>query len=203
MGSLSFVIAVAAVWIVIGLVLSLVMARRGHNATVWLALGTLMGPLAVVFAFDSTGHEHMRPTVLDQPAPGPTIGYGPVDVLIGFDGSAESAPAAQTVVELLGPRLGRLTIATVVPYDGGREAERMAIAALERQSGRIGGFVPQVEVLHGRPAAALSLRAAEAGYDLLVVGTRGAGLTKAILGSAAVALSHDSKVPVLLAGGGH
>jgi nucleotide-binding universal stress UspA family protein len=200
MVNLSFVVAVAGVWIVIGLVLSLVMARRGHNGTVWLALGTLMGPLAVIFALDASGHEDMRPAVLDQPGPGPTLGYGPVDVLVGFDGSSESEPAAQAVVELLGPRLGRLTIATVVPYDGGRDAERRAIAALEHQSDRVGGFVPQVEVLHGRPAAALSLRAAEAGYDLLVVGTRGAGFSKAILGSAAVELSHDSKVPVLLAG---
>jgi nucleotide-binding universal stress UspA family protein len=44
--------------------------------------------------------------------------------------------------------------------------------------------------------------AAEGGYDLLVVGGRGSGLSKVVLGSTATALAAQAKVPVLLAGGG-
>jgi nucleotide-binding universal stress UspA family protein len=56
--------------------------------------------------------------------------------------------------------------------------------------------------LAGRPAEALQRLAVESGHDLLVVGTRGAGLSKLLLGSTATALAAHAKVPVLLAGGG-
>lgn len=35
-------------------------------------------------------------------------------------------------------------------------------------------------------------------YDLLLLGTRGAGLTRALLGSTAAEVSEDAKIPVLL-----
>jgi nucleotide-binding universal stress UspA family protein len=44
--------------------------------------------------------------------------------------------------------------------------------------------------------------AAEGGYDLLVVGSRGTGLSKVLLGNTATTLAAQAKVPVLLAGGG-
>ncbi len=53
----------------------------------------------------------------------------------------------------------------------------------------------------GRPAGTLHRLAVEGGYGLLVVGTRGAGLSKALLGSVATTLAGGSKMPVLLAGG--
>ena len=34
-------------WLVTGLVLSLIMGRRGHDAFSWLLLGSLFGPLAL------------------------------------------------------------------------------------------------------------------------------------------------------------
>ncbi len=47
---------------------------------------------------------------------------------------------------------------------------------------------------------ALRQAATEGGYELIVVGTRGKGLTNHILGSAASELARDSKIPVLLVG---
>ncbi|HEV8627025.1 MAG TPA: hypothetical protein VG034_21480 [Acidimicrobiia bacterium] len=41
----TFVLVVAVSWLAIGLTLSLVMGRRGHDAFTWLVLGTLFGPL--------------------------------------------------------------------------------------------------------------------------------------------------------------
>ena len=38
------------------------------------------------------------------------------------------------------------------------------------------------------------------GYDLLVIGTRGHGATKALLGSTAVEVAESTKVPVLVMG---
>ncbi len=63
-----FLVAVAAAWLVIGLVLSLVMGRRGHDGFSWLVMGSLLGPLAIVLALNSSRHEQLGPTVLDQAA---------------------------------------------------------------------------------------------------------------------------------------
>ena len=48
--SLTFMIAVAGLWAAIGLVLSVVMGRRGHSGFSWLLLGAILGPLAFVLA---------------------------------------------------------------------------------------------------------------------------------------------------------
>lgn len=77
----------------------------------------------------------------------------------------------------------------------------LALDALRRLAGRNPGRGPQLEILHGHPATALARCATEGGYQLVAVGTRGTGITKAILGSAASELARASRVPVLLVGG--
>jgi nucleotide-binding universal stress UspA family protein len=194
-----FLLATAGIWLAIGLVLSLVMGRRGHAGFSWLLIGTALGPIALVLAVRSWREdEALRPTTLARsPAPG---GTGPVDVLVGYDRSPEAAAALDAVIELLGSRLGRLTVVTVVPYDGGVEAERSAAAALESLCATTPETAADFEVLHGRPSEALGRRAAEARYDLLAVGTRGAGLAKTVFGSTASELARASQVPVLMVG---
>lgn len=200
----SFVLAVsiAAAWAVIGVTLSLVMGRRGHNGFGWLVLGCLLGPLAVALAIDTGRHEEQsQPTTLAAGAP--VHEAGAVDVLVGYDGSAESAGAPQAVIDLLGDRLGRLTVVSVVPYGGVHEQEQAARDRLLQLAARTPGRAPGLEVVHGHPSAALRDCAIGGGYDLIAVGTRGAGISKAILGSAASELARESKVPVLLVGGDH
>jgi nucleotide-binding universal stress UspA family protein len=191
------VIAIAVGWLAIGLLLSIVMGRRGHDSFAWLVTGTLLGPLAVVLAIQARRRtEMLQPASLRRPPAIPSS--GPVDVLVGFDGSPESRAAVEMVPKLLGDKLGRLTVATVVPYGEIREQERLATKALRTLEGRAVGVECDLELLHGQPAAALSQYAVEGGYTLIAVGTRGAGITKAILGSAATQLAGNSKVPVLL-----
>src|SRR5581483_7199947 len=112
----TLVIVAAVAWLSIGLTLSLVMGRRGHDAFSWLILGTLFGPLGAIFAVEARDQERVRPEMV---AHRESSGPGPIDVLVGLDGSPESRAALQAAVALLGPRLGRLTLATVVPYDSG------------------------------------------------------------------------------------
>jgi nucleotide-binding universal stress UspA family protein len=198
---LGILVLVGSIWLTIGLVLSIVMGRRGHNGFEWLVLGTLLGPLGIVLAVDARRHhEQLAPAVITSGG-SPVSGPGPVDVLVGYDGSPESTAAMDAVVGLLGDRIGRLTVATVAPFGDVKLDERQARAGLGRLVGRIPGREPTLEVLHGHPSVALRQCATEAGYDLVVVGTRGAGITKTILGSAARELSRDCKVPVLLVGG--
>ena len=194
-GTLIFVVAVS--WLTVGLTLSLFMGRRGHDPFSWLVLGTLFGPLGAIFAAEARAQE--RPREVELVTPGEPGGPGPIDVLVGMDGSPESRAALDAATALLGPRLGRLTLATAIPYDAGVERYRTARAALEEQGETVPGG-PQLELLHGRAADALLERAVEGGYDLLVIGTRGSGGSHAILGSTAVDVAQSSKVPVLLMG---
>jgi len=194
-------VAVGVSWLVIGIALSIVMGRRGHNGFGWLVLGTLLGPLGVVLAVDAWRHsEQAPPAPLGAGIP-PIMGTGPVDVLVGFDGSPESIAVIDAVVELFGDRLGRLTVTTVVPFGDIRLQERLAREALLRLGGRTPGWTLELEVLHGHPSVAIGQYATENDYDVIAVGTRGTGITKAILGSAASELARHSKVPVLVVGG--
>ena len=194
----AIVIAIAAGWVAIGLLLSIVMGRRGHDSFGWLVTGTLLGPLAVLLALDARRRAEVLGPANLRKGPPAIPGRGPIDVLVGFDGSPESRAAIDAVPTLLGDRLGRLTVATVVPYGEIREQERLATKALRTLEGRAVAVECDLELLHGQPAAALSQYATEGGYSLIAIGTRGAGITKAILGSAATQLAEHSTVPVLL-----
>ena len=125
------VLVMAASWLSVGLTLSLIMGRRGHDAFSWLVLGTLFGPLGAIFAFAARSDERVRPELV---AARLSSGPGPVDVLVGVDGSPESRAALLAATELLGPRLGRLTLAAVVPYASTPLVVRAARQALESQS---------------------------------------------------------------------
>ena len=193
------VLAIALGWVAIGLTLSILMGRRGHDSFSWLILGTMLGPLAVVLAVHSWRHgETPRSEIVAEP----TALTGPVDVLVGFDGSQESRWALSRVIGLLGPRLGRVTLATVIPFDCGWDGEQQAVAALEHEAAAMDndGAGMGLEVVRGHPSHALTQLAVEGGYHLLAIGARGAGASKALMGSAASELARGSVVPVLLVG---
>jgi nucleotide-binding universal stress UspA family protein len=204
----------AATWVGIGLLLALIMGRHGHDPFAWWLLGTLLGPLALPLAVSAEHRRGERAWLVRGGRPG----RGPVDVLVGLDDSGEAAAALATVLDLLGPRLGRLTLVTVLELDASVEhnrAQARARAELERQ-GRLvqlrlsthqhgpddGRRVPRLVLATGYPTQVLSRLATEGGYDLLVVGSRGAGPSKVLLGSTATTLAAHAKVPVLVAGGG-
>jgi len=198
------VLVVGALWMTIGLTLSIVMGRRGHSGFSWLVLGTVCGPLGVVLAVDAGRHrEGLAPEPVSRGRVTTSVASaegGPVDVLVGYDGSPESAAALAAVRALLGDRLGRVTVATVVPFGDIRANEAAATEGLRRLASALGA-PPRLEILHGNPSTALRNYATEGGYELIAVGTRGAGVTKGVLGSAANELAHGGgKVPVLLVG---
>jgi nucleotide-binding universal stress UspA family protein len=141
---------------------------------------------------------------------------GPVDLLVGVDGSPQAAAALTVALELVGSRLGRLTLVAVTSLEDSVERRRREAwlrAELERQSAAACSWLaahglvpagtrrePELMLCAGRPAQVLRRLAAEGGYDLLVIGVRGTGLSKALLGSTATGLAAGSEVPVLIAG---
>jgi nucleotide-binding universal stress UspA family protein len=212
MSATTALLTLAAIWAGVGLLVALVMGRHGHDPFVWWLLGTTLGPLVVPLVVAAEHRRADRALLVRAGMPG----QGPVDVLAGVDGSPEAAAALATALDLLGPRLGRLALAAVTDMDASVEHDRQqarAHAELERQAETVrawlstqpsgpdenGPRIPEL-LLAGRRGAAAPGRGAR--LHLLVVGTRGAGLSKVLLGSTATALAAHAKLPVLLAGGG-
>jgi nucleotide-binding universal stress UspA family protein len=194
-----FFIIVALAWGLLGVSMALVMGRRGHQPFMWLVLGITFGPLVLPLAANRLRHD--RPGLLKRLSSArPSIGG--VDVLVGIDGSADAEDALRTAIGLLGPRLGRLTLAAVVDYDiavgsGLAEDNERARGDLIRTANATASR-PETVLLSGRPAEALRKFAVEEGYGLIVVGRRGRGASHVLLGSVASTLAHGGDVPVLI-----
>jgi nucleotide-binding universal stress UspA family protein len=203
------VAVVVLAWVVVGLGTGLVEARRGHWSKSW-ALYVIFGPFAVPLALTARQREaEAHPQVLSPGDERP----GALDVLVGVDGSPASLAAATAAAGWFGSQIGRMALATVLDYDTATphadstlspqpwDEERVARSALESAaeivSGQV-GLTPASVILAGRAPDALESYAAEHDYDLLIVGCRGHGLSKSILGSCASRLARRSRVPVLL-----
>lgn len=193
-----------AVWLAVGAVLAVVMGRRGYDPFVWWLLGTVLGPLAIVLAVVPRDRRRQRPSVHHGGGPS----RGRVDLLVGLDGSAHAAAALQAALDLFGDRLRRLALVTVLPLDDSAQRRLDKSAALEHQEDVAATLVqagraarPRIVRLSGRPADELERLAINEGYDVMVVGARGAGLSTALLGSTATTLAARGRVPVLIAGG--
>ena len=206
------ILLVLGAWVGTGVVLALIMGRRGHAPFSWGALGVVFGPLCIPLALSSTRREQEARA---QQVGAGIDGSGPLDVVVGVDGSAEATAALRTVVRMLGPQLGRLTIASVLDFDTAEsdmqwgERDR-TLAELERDADLVAaaaGRRPETLLLAGQPAEALGRFAADEGFALLAVGSRGRGLSKLLLGSVAAQLARGSTVPVLIlpdpTAGGH
>jgi nucleotide-binding universal stress UspA family protein len=195
---------VGAAWLAVGVVLAVAMGRRGYDPFVWWLLGTVLGPVAIMVAVVSA-HRRGHGAPVHQ---GAFPARGRVDLLVGLDGSTHAALALQAALDLLGERLGRVALATVLPLDDSTQRRLDTSAALERLEDAAATFVrdgrggrPRIVLLSGRPADELERLAMDERYDLLVVGARGAGISTALLGSTATTLAARGRVPVLVAGG--
>ena len=192
-------VAVVLVWAFVGVSTALVMGRRGHEPFMWLVLAIAFGPLVLPLAMYALWHD--RPGLFER-LPSDHRGAGTVDALVGIDDSQEANDALRSAIDLLGDRLGRLMLATVVDYDTAArsrlaEENQRARYALVRTANAT-GLRPEIVLLSGRPADALRKHVVEQGYELIVVGRRGGGASRVLLGSVATELARGADVPVLI-----
>jgi nucleotide-binding universal stress UspA family protein len=193
---------VLAVWLITGLGTAVLMRRRGHALFGWTLIGALFGPLVIGMAYQAARVERdARPRVISRGAAGP----GSIDVLVGMDGSAESTETLAAVVSLLGERIRRLTVATVIDYDmadTGLPTVELAAArrALVEAAALVAPCEAETIILPGKPAEALDAYAAAGGYHVIAVGRRGAGRSTRLLGSVATKMAHEGSVPVFMCG---
>ena len=189
---------VASVWLAIGLTLALLMARRGHGAFGWFVVGSVLGPLSLPLAMSAIRAESPLTRNLTQGVPS----GGRIDVLVGVDGSSESEAALRSAVDLLGGSVGRLTLASVITFDNdstqARENAAQAARGLAATASATKGYEPGTVLLSGQPGEALVEHANKEGYGLLVVGRRGKGASKVLLGSTAVRVANATDIPVLI-----
>lgn len=204
MNALVFVLGIALVWLAIGLVTGVVMSRHGHDFRTWFGLGAISGPLVIRLVADAD----LSPSGPEEQTKAGFPGPGPVDVLVGIDGSPESFRALADVAELFDARLGRVTVATVVdiegershsPDDDRRRAEADLQAAVEYLASTSLDVTPTTLLLSGQPAYALQQHATDEGFDVVAVGARGKGLSTHVLGSVAEHLVRGNRLPVLVA----
>lgn len=196
---------VLGAWIVIGIVAAIAMGRRGHSPFTWVVLGAVLGPLVVPVGLAAARDEQPRgrPS-MSLRIPVPAAGE-PLDVLIGVDGSKDALGAMRRGIELLGPRIGRCTIATVLDYDVGlsnvptaeQERGRAVLAEAVAVATPVLGREPESELLVGRPADALCRHLRDGGYHLVVIAPRGHGLSEYVFGSVASRLARVG-VPVAI-----
>ncbi len=198
-----FVVFVVA-WPVVGLVIGVWMVRRGHHP-LWLVVAVALGPLFVPIALERVERRPRLAAVGPEggPGPRPETPDGP-RVLVGVDGSEQAARALTQAVELFGPRCRLLVLAEVVCYDDAEHGTQEAVrAAKERLAAtaavaRGAGVPVRTEVLAGPPGETLRRFAEDQQMDLLVVGRRGRGLSRHLLGSVSADVVHHSPVAVLV-----
>ncbi|PVZ06407.1 universal stress protein [Actinomycetospora cinnamomea] len=202
--SLVYVLVIVILWLIVGLSTAWWMVRLGHDWK-WLFVAVALGPLFVPAALERVEHRARLAASGPEAVPVRQAGDpGQPRVLVGLDGSPESERALTTALALLGPQRGMVVLAEVVPYeaadDDTREvldaATRRLATAAARASAR--GITVHHEVLAGSPGAALRRFAEEQDMDLLVVGRRGRGLSRRLLGSVSADAVHHSPVPVLV-----
>lgn len=192
-------VIVALAWALLGVSMALAMGRRGHQPFMWLVLGIVFGPLVLPLGMMTLRHD--EPGMVERLSQG-RPGTGSVDVLVGIDGSAHAEKALRRVIELLGSRLGRLTLAAVLDYDvaaGSRLAEDHEQARGDLvHAANATSLRPETVLLSGRPGEALRKYALEQGYEVIVVGRRGHGASRVLLGSVASELARGGEVPALI-----
>jgi len=142
--------------------------------------------------------------------------WEPRVVVVGIDGSEQSAHAAQTAADLARKNEARLLIVTVVrPPEGWwgivgspPPADVLTASMSKAQQGILDATVEQCDLDGidweaaeeiGEPATALADVCRDQDADLLVVGRRGAGLVeRLVMGSVADRVAHYAPCPVLI-----
>lgn len=205
-----FVVLVAATWVSVGLAaVAFFLGRHGRRDWHWYAVGALLGPILLPIAAEAaspTGRLLRRSdgaAVPGGPIHGSGVG-GRFTALVAVDGSVESDHAVTEAARLLGPGSANAVLLTVLdPDTADAEAQRAASELLRSRADRLtaAGVRVSTELAEGDPARVLLARAEANAVDLVVVGHRGRGLSRRLLGSVADQVVRQSPRPVLLGAG--
>ena len=178
--------------------MALVMRRSGHDFGFWLTLGMLLGPFAAFFA-----RERHRLDMRKGIGRTGESREGQFDALAGIDGSEESINAVQVALSLLCETLNSLTLVTALDYEAsgsftGIVSQSDAYSRLAEVASKLEFEPIETKVLYGSPAETIAMFAREGGFELIILGARGQGMSKALFGSVTAKLTGGTGVPVFV-----
>lgn len=202
--------AVALIWAVTVIAsmaaVAFLATRWGRDPFGWALLAAVMGPIAVIGLVGTRQSDTERPEPFEAvpdgpPAPGPHI-------VAACDGSPAGLRIARYIADMHRDRMD-VVVLTVLPREA-RPGEAWAGAPGEHERRvnaatseplrilRAAGVSAHALVGYGSAAEEI-LRCAEQEHaEAIIVGRRGAGLTKALLGSVSEHVVRQAKQPVVV-----
>jgi nucleotide-binding universal stress UspA family protein len=197
----------AALWVAVGtMTVVIVLHRHGHRESSWYLMGAVLGPLLIPLALERaqdpsrTLDHHTAPNAAGAPGR-----EGGITVIVGVDGSPESDQAVRDVGRCLAGGADRVVLVGVVDIDtpdmAGSHQQSAAQTLLDERASWLPTDGPMVstDIVAGAPTEVLLDVAASEDADLVVVGRRGRGMSKHLLGSVTEQLIGRSIRPVLVA----
>lgn len=164
-------------WIGVGVVLALLLARRGHDRRLMLALGIGLGPLMGIIAVDALRRRE-RSTPRLVLAPGTAQG-GDLDVLVLVEGGPDAVAALAPTLQAIAPELGTVTLARVVDHEWLEDDEPNAVVEEAKEALATAGDLlpvdPALIVLPGTAEEATRTFRDRPGPSLVLVAVDGTG----------------------------
>jgi nucleotide-binding universal stress UspA family protein len=180
-------------------VVSYLAHRWGRDPFAWVMLSAMMGPFALVGLLGVRQSDRARPA---RPrATGDHADGGPI--LIACDGSAVSARLGEEAAAYWDGR--EMVLLTVLPYEVERHGESgETLKRVEDMTQAVStllderGIPSRTVVRYGPPGPAVVAFAVEVGASHIIMGRRGSGLKRAVLGSVSAHVAAHADVPVIL-----
>jgi nucleotide-binding universal stress UspA family protein len=192
--------------VVLSMLVVVVLATRwGRDPFGYALLAAVLGPIAIIALIGSRQSDRTRVHRFE----GARGAAGTRRVLVPVDGSAWSKRAAEAVTGL-GLDGAEAVVLTVLPLETQprQGAPAPQLQEHEREVARLtgdatrtfsaAGVPARVIVGYGAPGEEIIEAANEEGAEMIVVGRRGAGLTKSLLGSVSDHVVKHAGVPVVV-----
>jgi nucleotide-binding universal stress UspA family protein len=193
---------IIAVWLAVVLVCMLVVAylarRWGHDPYAWLFWAAALGPFAII-GLVGTHHREQERSRARQGEGGRYQG----SVVIACDGSESNARAAEYAAQSFPD--APLVLLAVQPHEAAPQSadERASqaqkldeITAQARRAVEAAGRRAEAQLLYGSAGEEIVRFAEREQASAIVIGRRGAGLSRAVLGSVSDYVVRNANVPV-------
>ena len=166
-------VALLIAWVAFGMVTAYAMKRRGHEVRPWIGLGIGLGPLLIPLARRDV--RDRESSVQAQSLSEGDLGPGPIHLVVGLMGPAESISDVIPMIELVGSRLGRVTICSAIDYQSAQSreweaAKRNSLVELELAVALLGDRCnPGTVMVPGAPPHSYFRYAADSGHHLVAL----------------------------------
>jgi nucleotide-binding universal stress UspA family protein len=196
-------------WLIIVLLTMIVESylalRWGRDPFGWLLLSAALGPIAIVALIGtrSADVERQRPSVSGTPRVA-----GRTRIIVGSDGSAAGPRIARHIVLREMSQHSEVALVCVLPLEAepgaseraqrDRDARAAEMTGATLQALSATGVPVRTVVVYGQPGEEIVRLADREQADLIIVGRRGAGLSRALLGSVSDYVVQHAQRPVLV-----